>query len=201
MARRIYIGTGTARKVKTAYIGSGNVARKIVKGYVGVGNQAKQFWPIQYVWNRYRISTVIRYTENQTGILYTVPNYTAIYGSHSAGDSYTFNSSNGTFLINNVQEWDMSYGPRLVVYAGTVDYSSRAVNSFDASSGRLYTVIYPIEINLDNRGHVSLYQINTSQQSSQVQGSYIDQVRSENRSAYPDNGVSGSYWYVYQGEG
>lgn len=32
-----------------------------------------------------------------------------------------------------------------------------------------------------------------------VRGSYIGTVKSTNRSAYPDNGVSGNYWYVYKG--
>lgn len=32
----------------------------------------------------------------------------------------------------------------------------------------------------------------------QIQGSYIEDVTSTNRSAYPDNGISGGYWYVFQ---
>lgn len=33
-----------------------------------------------------------------------------------------------------------------------------------------------------------------------VRGSYVSDVTSTSRSAYPDNGISGSYWYVFQGE-
>lgn len=39
----------------------------------------------------------------------------------------------------------------------------------------------------------------TNTNTSHSQGSYIDQVTSTNSSAYPYNGQSGSYWYVFQG--
>lgn len=35
--------------------------------------------------------------------------------------------------------------------------------------------------------------------SSYSKGSYVSTVKSTNRNAYPNNGESGSYWYVYQG--
>lgn len=31
--------------------------------------------------------------------------------------------------------------------------------------------------------------------STQTKGTYIDTIENENPSAYPDNGISGDYWY------
>ena len=100
MARRIYIGTGAARKVKTAYIGSGNVARKIVKGYVGVGNQAKQFWPIQYVWNRYEVDSITKYRDglaSRTSDLYDQITGGAWPYRPVLFNSYIFNTATGEY--------------------------------------------------------------------------------------------------------
>ena len=101
MARRIYIGTGTARKVKAAYIGSGNVARKIVKGYVGVSNQAKQFWPIQYVWNRYSIKTTTKYSYTRTEILHNMNAIIGLTTNSYGARAFEFDDATGLFTISN----------------------------------------------------------------------------------------------------
>lgn len=44
MGKKVYIGTGTARRVKRIYWGVGNIARKVKKGYIGVNGKARQFF-------------------------------------------------------------------------------------------------------------------------------------------------------------
>ena len=198
MARRIYIGTGTARKVKAAYIGSGNVARKIVKGYVGVGNQAKQFWPIQYVWNRYEVDSITKYRDGLAS--YTSDLYDQITGGAwpyrpVLFNSYIFNTATGEYTGSGGY-W-------------TPDYESKSVSGYliQPNYRRGHVTHIQFDQMWSSTGSTTYYlkytgyQFNPTQYQENIQGSYIGQVKSENRSAYPDNGVSGSYWYVYQGEG
>lgn len=201
MARRIYIGTGTARKVKTAYIGSGNVARKIVKGYVGVSNQAKQFWPnLQYIWNRYSIKTSTIYSYTRTQILRNMNALIGITSSSYGARHFEFDEITGLFTLSNSISID--YQDRGTWYGTDYTYNSetKILSKFECENGSFNT-IYGLEISYSAANDtLSRYQA-SEPEITQSQGDYIDQVRSENRNAYPDNGVSGSYWYVYQGEG
>ena len=45
---------------------------------------------------------------------------------------------------------------------------------------------------------IDAYRIN-SITTTQSAGTYVGQVTSTNRNAYSDNGVTGSYWYVFVG--
>ena len=200
MARRIYIGTGTARKVKAAYIGSGNVARKIVKGYVGVSNQAKQFWPIQYVWNRYSIKTSTIYSYTRTTVLRNMNALIGITSSSYGARNFEFNEITGLFTLSNsisidYQDYGTWYGTDYT-YNSETDILSKLycdIGSFDT--------IYSLYLSRSAASDILQRYQASEPEISQSQGDFIDQVRSENRSAYPNNGVSGSYWYVYQGEG
>ena len=201
MARRIYIGTGTARKVKTAYIGSGNVARKIVKGYVGIGNTAKRFWPnLQYIWNRYSIKTSTIYSYTRTTVHSNMNALIGITSSSYGARSFEFDETTGLFTISNSTSID--YQDKGTWYGTDYTYNSEAqwVSKFYCDIGSFDT-IYGLYISGSAADDILWRYRATESGTTQSQGDYIDQVRSENRSAYPDNDVSGSYWYVYQGEG
>ena len=200
MARRIYIGTGTARKVKTVYIGSGNAARKIVKGYVGVGNQAKQFWPLQHVWNRYSIKTTTKYSYTRTEILRNMNAIIGLTTNSYGARAFEFDDATGLFTISNRISIDnRDYGTWYGT-AYTYNSNSNILSVFECDIGSFDT-IYDLWNTYASNGD-SLWQYRATESgTTQSQGDYIDQVKSENRSAYPDNGVSGTYWYVYQGEG
>ena len=196
MARRIYLGNGSARNVKSLYIGVNGSARRIKAAYIGSGNTARKFWPHGYVWNRYEIDSVTKYRESIS------QSRTELYSRSTTGgspympplyNSYTFNESTGTYsgaggsftpsrATQSISGYllQSNYPNGHVVY---IEYRSSST-----PSGRRQSVSY------------EGYRFTTSSYSEDVQGSYIDQVTSENRNAYPDNGISGSYWYVYQGE-
>lgn len=54
MAKGLYIGNNSAKKVKKIYLGDNN-SRKVKKGYVGVDGVAKLFYSSGFRWQKYRV--------------------------------------------------------------------------------------------------------------------------------------------------
>ena len=214
MSRKIYISTGTSRKIKQLYIGSGNVSKRIKAAYIGVGNSARKFWPILYVWNRYTVNETVQHTpyirsqENmefkrnaefgQYSLIYTYDTYVYdrnfLYrlqrGERFPNPDAIDELPNGT-VFYSFGSWvnitgGMVYGI-LAGFGNNTQYTNTEMWEFVKVSGTYGGTV-------TRKIHSSTKQTITSA------GSYIDQVTSENRSAYPDNAQSGSYWYVYQGE-
>ena len=177
------MGGGTSRKVKQVYIGNGNTARKVVKAYIGVNGTAKQFWPsIQYKWNRYSIAWgTTSYTADEIYI---------------GSEVYANRSNRLPAIVDGLFDTD---GMALDSLSGVIPGVIRVINAtrtmccirtdyrdgyFRVSGGRLsvyhetMTVYTPVE----------------------TQGELIDTITASSPDAYPTNGVSGDYWYVYQGE-
>lgn len=186
MSKNFYIGNGNiAREGQDIYVGIDGVARKVKSGYVGVNGKARKFWPSTiYVWKRY--TTVEK------------PVYTYTTSSANAGIWY---DANGSVFIHNLNSFDTTTGEW--AYVRVSRPTSVGTNWFD---GPLTTVIYHANGRVTSGGDdtytVRYDKIAISQDTGRtqlVQGIYIDQVFSENPSQYPQNGVSGSYWYVYQG--
>lgn len=196
MAKRIYIGTGTARNVNSLYIGVNGSAIRVSAAYIGSGSTAHKFWPISYKWNRYTVESVTKYREGLS------ESRTDLYSRSSTGgfpykpplyNSYAFNEltgeytgTGGSFTPNNTTQSVSGYLLQSNYTKGHVVYIESRSSS--TPSGTRRSVTY------------EGYRFTTSSYREDAQGNYIDQVTSENRNAYPDNGVSGSYWYIYQGE-
>ena len=196
MSRKIYIGTDVSKKIKALYVGSGDIAHKIKSAYIGVNDVAHKFWPISYKWNRYTVESVTKYREGLS------ESRTDLYSRSSTGgfpympplyNSYTFNEltgeytgTGGSFTPNNTTQSVSGYLLQSNYTKGYVVYIESRSSS--TPSGTRRSVTY------------EGYRFTTSSYREDAQGNYIDQVTSENRNAYPDNGISGSYWYVYQGE-
>lgn len=202
MSRKVYISaSGSSKNVPKLYVGVSSVARKIKVGYIGVSGSARVFYraaPV-YVWNRYNIATVTSYTEVHQ-ILYNsaINEVTSARGA----TQYTFDASTGLYTIAAEDIRTIDTTSRVTRYctsvstrqAGGVRITGTSVSP--GSHNQIYCATFAINAAED----INVMRYSAQQTSSQSQGSYIDQITSENRSAYPDNGISGSYWYVYQGE-
>ena len=198
MSRKVYISTGTSRKTLQLYLGVGNVARRVRSAYIGVDGSARKFWPVYHIWYRYSVSYTTVYSIYWNRYLSNgVNNVMAYYYTVCTG--FTLNQD-GTFTLSGQTTTRYNYGTR---YATAVTISNSCIEYVNGPAGT-YSISQPVyrvylhstsfNVSTAARGEIS-----TSQGSAQ-QGSYIDQVTDENRTAYPDNGQSGSYWYVYQGE-
>lgn len=212
MARKIYIGSsGSSRNVSNIYIGVSGVARKVIKGYVGANDVAKKFYGLQYVWKRYTIEIINTY--EQTTERYANFRYITAAASQSGKlpTRCEFDASTGRFALSNLGTVEIREDGFTSDYYTTkvnIEYYDNAgyMTSFSVIKEGVYDgPIYHIEArryywpSMNTESNVDIY---TSSITSSVQsaGTYLTDVYSENRNAYPDNGISGSYWYVYQGE-
>lgn len=211
MAKVVYTGVSNkARKCKALYVGVSNKARKITKGYVGVSNKARLFYSSEYTWAKYNVTTVKSYSKSQL--------WSDWARGYSNSDYYYPMTIDG---VNSTcgDQFNNRYGGRTDLWDmmsdGAVNMFS--VSSYDEPSGRISyyvvhgwnqysapdisTVPYCMGVANGSSGtsstrHVIMYKINST--NVQQIGSFIGYVTSTNSSAYPDNGVSGSYWYIKQ---
>ena len=88
------------------------------------------------------------------------------------------------------QYYDFINADRSLIDGKNVKYGGlKLAPNADSYSGEYYTWhYYVLEISMINEEYIYY-----------IRGSKIDTVTSANRRAYPDNGESGSYWYVYEG--
>lgn len=105
MAKCIYIGNPTSKKVKTLYTGVNNTSRKIKKAYVGVGNNAKMFWPSIKTLGELNVSTIVKIKEYGVYVDYIIIH-------QGIPDSSYGSSCNGTWLmrsdIDSLEKYDSS---------------------------------------------------------------------------------------------
>lgn len=195
MSRKVYVGTGSSKKVKNIYVGISGASRRVKSAYVGVGSSAKKFWPIQFKWARYSVSTQTYYTESRDNgrEFYSSTTGGAIPYMPNAYSSYSFNSSDGSYSLSNIFGIAFRIGTRqydsYCSYNGLYHLTSVTCSRTSSSTGQ-------------TRHSVSYFgePMGAIPHTTDICGSFIDYVYSETRTAYPDNAQSGSYWYVYQGE-
>ena len=217
MSKKIYIGTSSlSRKCTKLYVGVNGQARTIKAGYIGYGNVAKKFYPVSYRWARYSISYNTSYTPiivsedtigfgrncefGQYSLIYT---YTS--GYNSGVNNYLYWLSRGDRYPNPDMIDDLSNGTVFYTFEHWIGTNSGNVSYIRADFG--------LNSQISNTRMVEFTKISGSyggtlrrrihgstKQQTPTMGSYVDTVQSESRNAYPDNGVSGSYWYVFQGE-
>lgn len=215
MSKKLYVSsTGVSHKTAKLRVGINNVSRNVVKGYIGVNNVAKQFWPDEpiYVWNRYNIVPEYKYSVtymHNTGYPYE---YICSWGKKTSGSFAKFASfdpNTAKITLSNIQTYDYDWlcdnTSMTVMFAYITTYntekplnvSPNEVYSTGASEG---TFSQWYQIGISSGRHMTFHvPVIKSYINDYIQGSYIDQVMSKTRSAYPDNGMSGSYWYVYAG--
>lgn len=212
MSKKLYVSSaGVSHKTTKLRVGINNVSRNVVKGYIGVNNVAKQFWPDEpiYVWNRYNADPKYTYSLSYRSPRY----YNATWDYNTSGSlawSGSFDSSTGLITLSDIETYDYDWLIRntnmTLKYAYIIDYDTKyslgtspnEVYGTTASEGT-FSNWYMIGLASTN----NLMEFNVASVTSSIngysKGDRIDQVTSKTRSAYPDNGMSGSYWYVYAG--
>lgn len=220
MSKNVLVGVdGLAREAENLWVGVDGKARRVKSAYVGVNGVARKFWPkIVYVWNRYSINYNIvetfqrKYYGSNYYYSYILRNVSGNlvyrYGTTTQQTAWPFNIvsksnlyvnntvyvSTGAFFAVSPVEYEVGENPPLSWYV-------IRENGTSLVRGRLYYDNPPnsstnsVYVALGELSEPGLYRIN--RQASQ--GSYVGQVTSENPNTYPQNGQSGSYWYVYQG--
>lgn len=202
MSKGLYIGVvNTSKKVSSIYVGVNNVSKKIVKGYVGVDGIAKQFWPIDpiYIWNRYSV---------YYPTVYVIDNWSSVISSctHACSSryspvcrTYTINDD-GTFTLSG--EGTTRYNPG-TFYVTSVSIMGKIISDVSGKAGTYKigeTDLYEVYLHGTsfNISYANIANFATKQGDAQ-RGSLIDQVTTKASDQYPNNGVSGSYWYEYVG--
>lgn len=197
MAKGIHAGVGdVAKKVKQLYIGVDDVARKITKAYVGVDGVARQVWP-SYTWQRYSVDTLTTYFWDQYSVSSTTQytgnvNISYASGSMTVTWSPTYSRYDPPRIDGN--NWDNCVGGTWngwdppgdwVCRSVRLNYPMYYVTAIEDASGSAVKISYSKMATAATR---TVYSQGTT--------SY-GQVSSANSGAYPSNGKSGSYWYVY----
>jgi len=148
-----------------------------------------------YVWQKY--SVVKKYKEQYLDVSTSLPDNIKI-SNITIGTSYKLDTSTGIFTLENTKAAgnytnDALTHPYAMVNttSGTTIYKAP-----EGSSSTKYWAVYSHSLSVrinegiygPSRWHAVL---------SDEKGNYIEDVRSENESAYPKDGVSGGYYYVY----
>ena len=149
---------------------------------------------LRYVWKKYTIGT--RYSAVRDGTAYD-----RVSGAIYLGDGYSFDYENGLYQLRNPE---IKKGDAALVYfqyaimggsTGKVMYST-------PSSAPTASYWY------DDDGYLGWRNGTTGKvtqcykhivKESQGSGELVGEAVHKNNSKYPTNGVSGSYWYIYQG--
>ena len=129
----------------------------------------------------------------------------------SFAKSASFDPNTGQITLSDIQTYDYRWllkNASMTLMTGYITtyntkydlgWTPNEVYGTDANEGT-FSQWYKIGITSTNN-LMDFYRPDvTSSISDYIQGSYIDQVTSKSRSAYPDNGMSGNYWYEYVGE-
>ena len=196
MAKAIYLGDNTSRKVKKIYEGN-STAQKIKKGYIGDSSgKARLFFTNGYIWQKYNV--VVTEQEKQTD------NFLIPYSYFNrVGYAYNYSISNNKLYISRDNIADHSkiniftymYGN----WTGTPKpaYVDTIINNQYAQANEgYYDIIYKFTEATAQAGGTQYIFTTMEISLLKSQGSYIGIVESDNPSQYPDNGVSGNYWYV-----
>lgn len=195
MSKNFYVGIGgKAREGKEIYVGIGGRARKVIAGYVGVNGIARKFWPsvVYYYWNVYNINYTQTITRESNITIpfssspisvYTWRDYEIINGRYDLTNAKR--TGNG---LSNQSGYHPTDGGFIVgSWRNNTGYSSPTGwywenYTLSQTSGSWVYILYCDKYDLVAK-----------------QGSYVRRVTSTNQNAYPQNGVQGDYWYVYQG--
>lgn len=152
-----------------------------------------------YHWGKYDISTTITYLNE----LEQISGYESVKNLPTTGyldryayffNSYTINTSNGTITLSGKIEGKYAGGTSVVVENCYTDSLENTDLARDTATSNQLVKINQYSV-LNSRGTISgIYKVAST--TSQNRGSYVGDVTSENYSAYPDNGISNTYWYL-----
>ena len=223
VAKVVYTGVSSkARKCKALYVGVNNTARKIKKGYVGVSNTARLFYAsdVIYTWQKWSVNS----TTNTTYSTQTVT--AGIYAHmvvNRYAEIRATNISSTRISYNGLRQYSCDYTDIWKCMNNTYSGDFMHILGYerDTSASAIYTIyqLHGMQSNpswntdqlffkLGNRStpyntnltaySVDIYKLVVSTSTSYSKGStyYGTVTATNNPTAYPTNGKSGSYWYV-----
>lgn len=155
---------------------------------------------IRYVWGRYNVAIINQLTKGES-----IGTYVSGYGSYGyVASSYSYR--NGDFYPSNLVSASGKNAYTYPYFFKDSNAEENGASSFYSSANRPSTNAY-WERNDPTReysiqdpavGAHELFRFYMTE--TQSQGSKIDDIATPTSGQYPSNGVSGSYWYVYQGQ-
>lgn len=168
---------------------------------------------IRYVWGRYNVSQTVKETISESTKRYVVE-WRSI---GLAAQQYTIDKENGVYVpdmnsgtreIDNETSVSTNNMNNIFVTpegdtSGQIDYTTRITDPNPHSRHEFHFTDYSKGWYLrlwDYDNSRELYYDVYKLTKLQTQGSKIDDISTPTSGQYPSNGVSGSYWYVYQGQ-
>lgn len=195
------------KQIKKLYadIGDGTY-KKIKKLYADIDGVYKLIFAKATVWKKYKVIKTTTYekveTQNPSSVTFqNNGSYAFADPDSSSPTPYSFNKNTGLFspktklqtiAASNIGN-HMKYTPKSVYFQGA---TSVAVNP---TSRTVYTGYVSHSGNSLTGYNVNFEYMYTSQEiTTNTQGDYIEDIESDDPSAYPDNGYQDGYWYVKQ---
>lgn len=207
MAKSIYSNINNIdKKITKMYIGDNdNIAREAKKGYIGDDtNIARLFKSPEYVWQKYTLKSSASWSKVYSPAGFRDSNYIL---SRTIVTGLTI--SNGVFTrktyINNA--WAYVDMP-ITVYFGTIGgygtlmgTSTRLYDVYDISGYNTFGKTTAYRFDLDTytyQGSSSFRCTGTLYKGTitNSQGTFVENIISEDPSTYPENGMQDGYWYV-----
>ena len=224
MAKGIYWGGGTSRKVKKVYLGINGSSRKVKKGYIGdETGKARLFYSSGRIWKKYNAiyhPAVTTYYWNKYNAGNATLGYHQNYGADTNADTW--------YLTGNGSAWDgglynYTFSPDGKVFSNGRDqlaspgssirdmaqgsacgyYKSHEYRQIYYANACVITMASPYETDKffeadihtnGSRNHMELHVYTI------VPGrktTLVGEVSSTNSAQYPNNGVVGVYYYEY----
>ena len=143
-----------------------------------------------YNWNRYNLNSTTTYTWNRYNI-----KTTTVYELKDTGSSYTARFNKGDIIYNSISvnnNGEIIFSGPVSIYNTSTCYGRYFRFGSDAVQIE-YATYYMYNETYSCIGPV--YTVSSTTE--QSKGSSAGTVSSTSRNTYPNNGVSGNYWYVY----
>ena len=175
----------------------GGTRKSISSAYANISGTRKQIYP-------YSSTVVYTYKWNRYTYTYTADSWSGNSFPTGSGYGLSFSSSEDRLYTSSSLTSD-PYNeniPMMSNYREVYWSKSFSTSQLDTFFGPEYTYpfIYTGVRSYRNGILVPETKVTTYYPGGYTLGSYVDSPTSTYRYQYPDNGISGSYWYVYAGE-
>ena len=217
---------GGRKQIASLYCNYGGSRKTISSAFGNIGGSRKQIFPYSYTtvytyhWDIYTVTTSTAWTLGACDETYTSSNPFEIVASYIyIGSSYRIDEDGEYHLdggsYREIREQDVANGEDCTIYAGEWFYFhfakitdiNNAGNISLGSGDRFCYAVTNVHLYIGEAsynpigfdGQIKIYKSGATQGTIKEKGSYYSYTSSTNRNAYPDNGISGSYWYVYTG--
>ena len=206
--RAMYTNIGGGLKTLTSlYMNSGGSRKTTSSAFANINGSRKQIFPMLYVWQKYNVNayeficTEVEPSYNKLG---STAQYLALNISISTHPELSWDGWYGYHLhceAEAVYTKDELLGQRIYgpMYFDFSDFQGYYTNSvYYIPEGDFINIIDQNGYSVQTGNAIEYWKM---EECDYTRGSYLGKVTSTVSSNYPIDGVSGNYWYVYQGQG